>query len=96
MAGCCKLLGAGILCSCSCLCRSGHNGPINLQQDYCYFQFCNFLSLYEWENVMPLTVRTLRMGYHAYFRLDITFFYRRCRASMTKHRQHSTGLELKE
>ena len=43
MASCCKLLGAGILCSCSCPCRSGHNAPINFQQDKCYFLFCNFL-----------------------------------------------------
>ena len=33
VAGFYKALGAGILCSCSCPCRSGHGVPINLQQD---------------------------------------------------------------
>ena len=46
--GCCRLLGAGILCSCSCSPRSGCDVPVNLQQDKCYSLFCNFLSLYEW------------------------------------------------
>ena len=31
-----------ILCFCSCPHRSGHDVPINLQQDKCYFLFCNF------------------------------------------------------
>ena len=44
----CRLLGAGILCSCSCPRRSGHSVPVNLQQDKCYSLFCNFLFLYEW------------------------------------------------
>ena len=66
MVSCCKLL--GILCSQSCLHRSGHI-PINLQQDKCYALFCNFLSLYEWKSDKPLKVRTLRMGYPVYFRL---------------------------
>ena len=30
-------------------CRSGHSISINLQQDNCYFLFCNFLPLYEWK-----------------------------------------------
>ena len=45
MAGCCKLLGAGILCSYSCPCRSGHSVPVNLQEDNFYFLFCNFFFL---------------------------------------------------
>ena len=49
VAGCCKLLVAGILCSCSCPHRSGHNVPINLQQDKCYYLFHTFFSLYEWK-----------------------------------------------
>ena len=32
VVGCCELLGAGILCSCSCPCRSGHNVPVNLNK----------------------------------------------------------------
>ena len=51
MVSCCKLLGAGILCSRSCPCRSGHDVPVNLQQDKCSFLFCNFFSLYEWKSV---------------------------------------------
>ena len=42
-----------------------------------------------------LKVRDLRMGYPAYFRLYATFFYKRCRASMTKHRQQSTKVKAK-
>ena len=33
MVGCCKPHGVRILCSCSCPSRSGHKGPVNLQQD---------------------------------------------------------------
>ena len=95
MASCCKLLGVGILWSCSCPSRSGHNVPINLQQDKCYSLFCNFLSLCEWRSVIPLKVRALRMGYHLYFRLWATLFYRTCRASMTKHRPQSTKVRAK-
>ena len=42
MVGCCKPFGAGIVCSCSCLCRSNYNVPINLQQDkgYSLFSLC--------------------------------------------------------
>ena len=47
-------------------------------------------------NVILLKVRALGMGYPVYFRLQATFFYQRCRASMTKHRQQTQGLELKE
>ena len=47
VVSCCKLLGLGILCCCSCPQRSGQDVPINLQQDKCYSLFCNFLSWYE-------------------------------------------------
>ena len=43
-----KLLGAGILCSCSCPSRSGHHVPVNFQQDKCYSLFCKFFSLFKW------------------------------------------------
>ena len=46
VVSCCRLLGVGILCSCSCPHRSGHDVPINLQQDKYYSLFWNFL--YEW------------------------------------------------
>ena len=42
VVSCGKLLGVGILCSCSCPCRSGQYVPINLQQDNCYSLLCNF------------------------------------------------------
>ena len=58
----CKLLGVGILCSCSCPSWFGHNGPVNLQQDKCYSLFCHFLSLYEWKSVLPGKIRALRLG----------------------------------
>ena len=64
-----QVSGAGILYPCGCLCASGHNVPINLQQEKSDSLFCNFLSLYEWESVIPLKVRALRMGYPVYFRL---------------------------
>ena len=69
MVGCCKLLGVRIRCSCSCPDRSGHDIPINLQQDKCYSLFCNYLFLYEWKSVIPLKVRGLEMDYPVYFRL---------------------------
>ena len=33
LVGCHTLLGVGILCSCSCLCQSSQDIPVNLQQD---------------------------------------------------------------
>ena len=42
-----------------------------------------------------LKVRTLRMGYPVYFRLYATF-HKRCRASMTKHRQQNIKVKVKE
>ena len=67
--GCCKLLRVKSLCSCICPCRTGHDAPVTLQGDKCYSLFCNFLSLYDWESVIPLKVRALRIGYPVYFRL---------------------------
>ena len=32
-----------------------------------------FLSLYEWKSNIPLEVRALKMSYHVYFRLYVTF-----------------------
>ena len=60
MAGCYKLLGAGLLCSQGCPGRSGHNVPINLQQDKCYFLSCNFLSLCEQKSVIPIMIQSGR------------------------------------
>ena len=59
---CFKLLGVGILCSCSYPCRSSHHVTVNLQPDKCCSLFCNILSPYEWKSVVPLKVRTLRIG----------------------------------
>ena len=73
MAGYYKFLGIGILCSHSCPHSSGHNIPINLQQDKCSSLFCNFLSLCEWKSVVLLKVRALRMGSPVYFRRSILF-----------------------
>lgn len=79
MAGYCKLLAAIILRSCSCLCRSDYNGPINLQQDKCYFLFCNFL--YECKSVIPLKVM-----YIGNILLQNICIFTECKANMTKHR----------
>ena len=43
-----------------------------------------------------LKVRVLRIGYLVYFRLYVTFFYKQCRASMTKDRQQSTKVKVKK
>ena len=48
--------------SCVCPGRSSDNLPRNLQQDKCYFLFCNFLPLYEWEAI----IRNLKMSYLVY------------------------------
>ena len=48
LVSCCKLLGVRILYSCSHPGRSGHNAPVNVQQDKFYSLFWNFLFLYEW------------------------------------------------
>ena len=54
------------------------------------FSILQLLSLSEWKSVIPLKIRALRRGCPVYFRLQATFFYKRCRASVTKHRYHST------
>ena len=62
MTVCYKVLGAGILCSCSCLGRSGHNVPINLQEDNCYFVFCNFLISIKMEKCYTFEGESLENG----------------------------------
>ena len=53
---------------------------------------CNFLSLYEWKSAILSKVRVLRTGYSVYFSLQATVFYKRCRASMTKHRKRTRSM----
>lgn len=64
-----KLLGVRILSCYSCAHRSVHDVSGNCQQDKCYTLFSNFIYLYEWESVIPVKLRTLRMGCPAHFRL---------------------------
>ena len=64
-----KLLGVRILSCYSCAHRSVHDVSGNCQQDKCYTLFSNFMYLYEWESVIPVKLRTLRMGCPAHFRL---------------------------
>ena len=66
--GCCKLLGARILCAYNCLPRSGHNvtKPPTRQT---LFSVLQILSLHEWKSVILIKVRPLRMGYPVFFRL---------------------------
>ena len=94
MAGCCNLLCTRILCSCNCPCRSGHNVPINLQQNNCYFLFCNFLSLCEWKSVIPLKVKPGRQSIEIFQAIG-NILLQRCRASVTKHRKQSTKVRAK-
>ena len=91
VVSCCKLLGLGILCCCSCPQRSGQDVPINLQQDKCYSLFCNFLSRYE----LTLKGQSPENKLSCIFQAVATFFYKRCRASVTKHRQWSTPVKAK-
>ena len=44
VVNCCILFCIRILWSCSCP-KSGHDVPVNLEQDKCYSLFCHFLSL---------------------------------------------------
>ena len=44
-------------------------------------------------DTIPVKVRALRKCYHVYFRLWATFFYKRCRASISKHGQQSISLK---
>ena len=55
-------LNPGILCSWSCPCRSGHNVPLSPQQDKRFCLFCNIFCLYEWDSVIPLKFRALRIA----------------------------------
>ena len=64
---CCRFLGVGILCPCSCPHRSGHHVPVNLQQGKCYSLFCSFLSLYEWKSVNTLKGQSLEDGLSCIF-----------------------------
>ena len=45
VAGFYKPLDAGILCSCSCPCRSGHNVPVNLQDKPLFSVLQLFISI---------------------------------------------------
>ena len=51
------MLGARILCSCICVCRSDHNVLVNLQQDKCYSLLCNFKISIRMEKCYTLNVR---------------------------------------
>ena len=97
--GCCKLLGVRILYFCSCPYRSGHNVPINLQQDNCYFQFCNFLLPYEWKSFTVFKVesgrQSLENGLSCTFQAPGNILLQWCGANMTEHRQQSTKVALK-
>ena len=94
-----KFLGVGILCSCSYSYRSGHDIPVNLQHDNCYFLFCNFLSLDKWKSVICLQVKPERQSHEngLSYILQATgnVLLERCRASMTKHKQQNTKLIAK-
>ena len=50
MVGCCKLLGARILCSSDSYCSSSNSVPINLQQGK-YSLLVTFY-YYEWKSIM--------------------------------------------
>ena len=80
---CCKFPGAGILCTCNCPGWSDNNLPTNLQQD----KYILFLIFYLYEMEKRYTFKG--PNYPIYFRLEAIFFYKRCRASMTKHRPRS-------
>ena len=58
-----KSFNAGMLCSWSCPCRSGHNVPLSPWQDKRFHLFCHFLSLYKWESTIPFKFRALRIVY---------------------------------
>ena len=92
MTNCCELLGETVPCSCSCPHSSGHNGPINLQQDNCYISVLQlFISTWmeKWDTFKS---QSLGNGSHIYFRLYATFFYeyKRYRARMAEHMQLSS------
>lgn len=64
-----KLLGVRILSLYSCAHRSVHDVSGNITKTKSYTLFCNFISLYERKVVIPVKLRTLRMGCPAHFRL---------------------------
>lgn len=83
----------GILCSCNC--RSGHNIPVNLQQDNCYFLFLQLLSYINgkvlcFERSEPWEWAIIYISGYG------NFILQSCRASMTQHRQQSTRVRAKE
>ena len=88
-----------ILCSYSYPHRSGHNVPVNFQQDDCYSLFCNFLSLYQWKSVIPLKGKPgkqrIEKGLLCVFQAIGNILLQRFRASTTKHRQQSTKVRAK-
>lgn len=55
--------------------------------------FCS-VTFYLYMNGL-LKVRALKIGYPVYSRLQATFFYKRCRANLTNHRQQSTRVKVK-
>ena len=80
-----NFLGVRILCSCICPHRSGHVFLSTSNKTNVILCSATF-SPSEWKSVIPLKIRASRRDYPVYFRLQATFFYKRCRASMTKHR----------
>ena len=90
MVGCSNLLGAGILCSCNCLSRSGHDVSVNFQQDTCYSLFCNFLSLYEWTLKDQSPENGLSCIFHAVGNILLQKVQ-----SQPKHKQQSTKAKVK-
>ena len=92
MTNCCELLGEAVPCSCSCPHSSGHNGPINLQQDNCYISVLQLFISTWMEKWGTFKSQSLGNGSHIYFRLYATFFYeyKRYRARMAEHMQLSS------
>ena len=80
-------------------CRSGHSISINLQQDNCYFLFCNFLLPYEWKSFTVFKVesgrQSLENGLSCTFQAPGNILLQWCGANMTEHRQQSTKVALK-
>lgn len=92
MTNCCELLGEAVPCSCSCPHSSGHNGPINLQQDNCCISVLQLFISTWMEKWGTFKSQSLGNGSHIYFRLYATFFYeyKRYRARMAEHMQLSS------
>ena len=90
VVGCCRLLGVWNPLLLQVATWSIHVA-VNLQKTNVILCSATF---YHYMNGL-LKGRALREGDPVYFRLQITFFYKRCRASMTKHRQQSTKVKIK-